>query len=87
MKNLSLEGFDTEHERSVNIEGIIKFCAVSVLWVLVLSGKASPADVRSVPKWKKAFLDHWDNSLIPSLLVETQIYMFSFHDAQWSTRK
>ena len=53
----------------------------------MLSSKLSPADVRSVPKQKKIFLDHWENSLILSLLTEMQTYMFSFHDAQWSKRK
>lgn len=58
-----------------------------MLWISVHSDKLSPADVRIVPKQKNIFSDHWDNSLIPSLLTEVQTYIFSFHEAQWSKRK
>lgn len=88
MENLSLQGSDILNEYSVNIELVIKFHAcIRVLWVPTHSGKLSPADVRSVSKEKKVFTDQWDSSLIPDLLMEMRVYVFSFHDAEWSKRK
>lgn len=87
MKNLSLEGFDVQNEHSVNIERVIKFHACISAPDFNSFRQAITCWCQSGFKQKNIFLDHWDNSLISSLLTEMQTYMLSFHDVQWSKRK